>query len=61
MINLRDHVLIDNDSSLVGIVTALTLRSVGGDSVMTVVEVSYIHNGDAKMVFVEPWRLKVLT
>jgi len=48
---LGDRVYIDKDGSLIGVVTAVQFRTT-----VSTVEVSYIHNGDAKTVWVEAWR-----
>lgn len=52
-----EKVVIDGDRSLVGTVTALQFRPTYTDSVTLLVEVAYVHNGDAKVAWIEPKRL----
>jgi hypothetical protein len=54
----RDRAVIDGDESLIGTVTAFQFRPSSdrsGNNVM--VEVSYVHNGEAKVAWVEEDRL----
>ena len=48
-----DKVHIDSDRDLIAVVTGFAWKDQQGVSV----EVSYIHNGDAKVAWLEPWRL----
>jgi hypothetical protein len=52
---IRQRVTIDNDNSLVGAVTGVLSREC-----FCYIEVSYIHNGDAKVALFDPWRLKLV-
>jgi hypothetical protein len=58
------RVSIDDDPSLIGVVTAYQFRAIpasGGGIGSTYAgscEVSYVYNGDAKMAWIEEWRLK---
>lgn len=54
--SFRDRVLIDGDTSIVGLVTAFQFR---GDRGEPIVEVSWVHNGDVKTAWFEEWRLKL--
>ena len=47
------RVYLDDDRELIAIVTGLMWRDCDGVSV----EVSYLHNGDAKSAWMHPWRL----
>lgn len=51
--NLQDRVHIDQDKSLVGYITGITLR--GND--FANYEVSYFHNGGSYSPVIEEWRL----
>lgn len=59
-IRLRSRVLVDDDPTLIGHVTALMIRSAEHDEIITQVEISYIHHGESKVAWIEPWRLKVV-
>ncbi len=48
-----DRVIIDDDSSLVGRVTGFFFRGP-----LIFVEVSWVHNGDARSQNIEEWRLE---
>jgi hypothetical protein len=48
-----DRVIIDGDDSLVGRVTGFFFRGP-----VTLIEVSWIHNGDARFQNIEEWRLE---
>lgn len=50
---LEDKVIIDGDTSIKGVVTGFQFRLTRAP----VVEVSYFHNGEAKAVWIEEWRL----
>ena len=50
----RDRVYLDGDQSIIGMVTGFQFR---GDR-EPIVEVSWVHNGDAKIAWFEEWRLK---
>jgi hypothetical protein len=51
--NLKDKVHIDNDDSIVGIITAIQWRIESNCSY----EVSWFSNGKAESSFIEEWRL----
>jgi hypothetical protein len=55
--DFRDRVLIDGDASIVGVVTAFMFRAPNP----SLVEVSWVHNGEAKAAWFEEWRLKSVT
>jgi hypothetical protein len=48
-----DRVIIDNDKSLVAVVTAFSFRLHG----YAQIEVAWVHNGDTKSAWIEAWRL----
>lgn len=50
---INDRVHIDNDTSIVGIVTGICFRLVRAPTI----EVSWFANGDAKTAWFEEWRL----
>lgn len=50
-----DWVIIDDDPSIKGRVTALLFRP---SEAMPTVEVSWLHNGQATSAWIETWRLK---
>lgn len=52
-----DKVIIDEDPSLVGMITAVQFRPTPTGGVTHVLEVSYVHNGDVKVAWIEPHRL----
>lgn len=51
------RVAIDGDRTLVGVVTSFQFRPGSGGGYNAMVEVSYVHNGDTKSVWVEETRL----
>ena len=53
----RDRVWIDGEGSIVGFVTGILFRETRDP----VVEVSWMHNGDAKVAWFEEWRLVAAT
>lgn len=52
-----DWVIIDDDPSIRGRVTALLFRP---SEALPTVEVSWMHNGQAANAWIEAWRLKVV-
>ena len=60
----RQKVMIDGDRSLVGVVTSYQFRPVVVgktiDGAYVVIEVSYLHNGEAKTAWIERDRLQVV-
>jgi hypothetical protein len=54
--NFRDRVWLDGDESIIGIVTAFQFRETRNP----IVEVSWMHNGDAKAAWFEEWRLRAV-
>lgn len=46
-----------DDTSLVAVVTAYSFRPTSDGGVNCLVEVSYAHNGEAKVAWIEPRRL----
>jgi hypothetical protein len=60
----RQKVMIDGDRSLVGVVTSYQFRPVVVgktiDGAYVVIEVSYLHNGEAKTDWIERDRLQVV-
>lgn len=51
--DIRDRVVIDGDTSLIGTITAVQFRLTREP----VYEVSFIHNGQAQSPWIEGWRL----
>lgn len=51
---LNQHVMIDGDRSMVGVVTGFQFR---GFTTPFTVEVSYFHSGEQKTPWIEEWRL----
>lgn len=52
--NIGERVIIDDDSSIVGTITAILLR---GSGLNISYEVSYIHCGVSYSPWIEQWRL----
>ena len=50
---LRDRVCIDKDASLIGVITGL-IWEVDKEPAT---QVSFMHNGDSKVVWIQEWRL----
>ena len=50
---MGDHVNVDSDKSIIGVVTGFNFRRTQDPTV----EVSWFHNGDAKTAWFEEWRL----
>lgn len=53
--NIGERVIIDDDSSIVGTITAILLR---GSGLNISYEVSYIHCGVSYSPWIEQWRLR---
>lgn len=52
-----DRVIIDEDRSMVGVVTCFQFRPTSDGGTNQVIEVSYVHNGDVKVAWIEMTRL----
>jgi len=52
-LSFRDRVWLDGEGSIEGIVTAFCFRETN----CITIEVSWIHNGEAKSAWFEEWRL----
>jgi len=52
----RDLVHLDGDTSITGVVTGFQFRGARDP----IIEVSWVHNGDAKAAWFEEWRLSVV-
>lgn len=57
---LRKLVRIDG-GDVVGVVTAVSIRSTFDGHLYQVAEVSWLHNGDPKCTLIEPWRLELIS
>lgn len=55
MFNIGSHVMIDDDPSIKGRVTAICVRGVGRD---TTYEVVWMHCGNSHSAWIDEWRLK---
>lgn len=52
--DMGDQVTIDRDSSIIGIITAISVRGVG---VNITYDVNWFHCGRAESAWIEEWRL----
>lgn len=56
--DIGDKVTIDNDKSIVAVITGLTIRGAIPQAPLVQYEASWFHNGNAQQAWIEEWRIE---